>query len=163
MDIHTHKYKSAILVMGKTYATNGIMFADFNKDDIMKWIEQETSLMYGKQFQLHKEEEGELLFNECIDGVAVSPSGSIEVKYNHEGKLTFFAVHGQFPAKEMVQKETYSLSLEQVERMAKEQIKLVELPSFEQEKLIPVYVVEDIMAKKQSSMILKWDTKLKRC
>ena len=144
INVATRKFESAIFVMGKTYAKDGVTFANLDTKTIIKWIEHETGLTYGKQFQLHKEEEGELHFTECIDGVAVSPSGSIEVKFNQEGKLTLFSVHGQFPSKEMVKEETYTLSLEAVEQLAKEQLKLVEFPSYEQKKLFPVYAVEEI-------------------
>ena len=44
----------------------------------------------------------------------------------------------------MVKEETYTLSLETVEHLAKEQMKLVEFPSYEQKKLFPVYAVEEI-------------------
>ncbi|MFD2193455.1 hypothetical protein [Oceanobacillus bengalensis] len=137
-------FNSAIFVMGKSYAENGIMFVSRHKEEIIKWVEDETGLTYGKQFQIHKEREGEVYFKECIDGVAVSPSGSIEVKFDQEGKLTFFAVHGQFPSKEIVKEETYLLSLEKVEHLAKDQLKLIEYPSFEQKKLFSVYAVEEV-------------------
>ena len=122
INVNTRKFESAIFVMGKTYVKDGITFANRDTKTIIKWVEDETGLTYGKQFQLHKEEEGELHFKECIDGVAVSPSGFIEVKFDQEGKLTLFAVHGQFPSKEIVKEETYTLSFEKVEHLAKEQL-----------------------------------------
>lgn len=144
INVATRKFESAIFVMGKTYANSGVTFANLDTNGIIKWIEYETGLTYGKQFQLHKEEKGELYFKECIDGVAVSPSGSIEIKFNHEGKLTFFSAHGLFSSKEMVREETYTLSIEMVEYLAKEQLKLVEFPLYEQKKIYPVYAVEEI-------------------
>ena len=98
---------------------DGVTFANRNTKTIIKWVEQETGLIYGKQFQLHKEEEGEIHFKECYEGVAVSPSGFIEVEFNQEGKLTSFSVHGQFPSKEIVKEEMYSLSLESIEACSK--------------------------------------------
>ncbi|WP_394234230.1 hypothetical protein [Niallia oryzisoli] len=144
INVQSRKFESAIFVMGKTYAEEGIMFANRNTEDIIKWVEDETGLKYGEQFQIHKEEEGEVHFKECINGVAVSPSGSIEVNFDQEGKLTFFAVHGQFPSKEIVKEETYLLSFEKLEHLTKEQLKLLEYPSFEQKKLFPVYAVEEV-------------------
>ncbi|MBP1082393.1 MULTISPECIES: hypothetical protein [Bacillus] len=139
----SRKFKSVIFVRGKSYADDEA-FSNLHKNDIIKWIEQETGLAYGRQFQLEKEEKGRLFFKECIDGAAVSPSGSIEIEFDQEGKLTFFSVHGQFPSKEKVKEETNSLSLEMVEHMAKEQLKLIEFPSFKQKRLFPVYAVEEI-------------------
>ncbi|WP_117170292.1 hypothetical protein [Paraliobacillus sediminis] len=144
IDINSHKYKRVILVMGETYANNGVSFANLDTKAIIKWIEQETGFIYGKQFQLDKEEEGKLYFKEGIDGVAVSPSGYIDLKFNQEGKLTFFAVDGQFTSKEMVKEETYTLTFEKIKHLAMEQLNLVEFPSGEQEKRIPVYAVDEI-------------------
>ncbi|UOQ92748.1 hypothetical protein MUO14_20385 [Halobacillus shinanisalinarum] len=144
VNVYSHKFVSAIFVMDKTYAKNGISFAGLHTNDIIKWMEQESGLTYGRQLQLHKEEEGRLLFKEVIDGVAVSPSGSVEIKFDEEGKLTLFAVHGQFPSKEIIKEETYKLSFEKVEHLAKEQLKLIEFPSHEQQRLIPAYGVEEV-------------------
>ena len=144
INMKNRKFKSAIFVMGKTYAEDGIMFTNRNTENIIKWVEDETGLKYGEQFQIYKEEEGEVHFKECIEDIDVSPSGSIEVKFDREGKLTFFAVHGQFPSKEIVKEETYLLSFEKLEHLAKEQLKLLEYPSFEQKKLLHVYAVEEV-------------------
>jgi len=144
INVNTRKFERAIFVMGKTYAKDGITFVNLDTNNIIKWIEQETGLTYGKQFQLHKEEEGELHFKECIDGVAVSPSGYIEIRFDKKGNLTLLSVHGQFPSKEIVKEETYTLSLEIVEQLAKEQLKLVEYPSYEKKQLFPVYGIEEI-------------------
>ncbi len=144
INVNTRKFESVIFVMGKTYARDGITFSNKDIKEIVKWIECETGLTYGKQFELHKESDGELQFKECMEGVAVSPSGFIDVTLNVEGKLTSYSVHGQFPSKEIVKEDTYIISLERVENLAKEQLKLIEFPSYEQNKLIPVYAVEEI-------------------
>lgn len=145
LNLQSRKIESAIFVMGKSYAENGITFTASSKTmEIIKWVEEETGLTYEKQFQIHKEEEGEVHFKGCIDGIPVSPAASIEVEYDPEGKLTFFAVHGLFPFKEIVKEETYSLSLEKQEHLAKQRVKLIKFPSFEQSKLFPVYAVEEI-------------------
>jgi len=154
LNVNSGKFESVIFVMGKTYAEDGVSFAGLDLNDIIKWIEKETGLEYEKQFHLHKEEQGDLFFKECISGVAVSPSGSIEVKFNQNGNLIFFAIHGEFPSKEIIKEEIYTLSLEMVEHLAKEQLKLVEFPSYEQKRLSPVYAVEEIyVTNDQTSMI----------
>ncbi|SET71097.1 hypothetical protein SAMN05216389_12227 [Oceanobacillus limi] len=143
IEVTTQKVKSVIFVGGKTFA-NGVTFSRSNTDDIIKWVEKETGLNFGTQFQIRKEEVGELTFSECIDGVAVSPSGSIEVEYNEAGKLTLFSIYGQFPQSEIIKKEKYMLSLDKVQQLAKGQLKLTEFPSFEHKKLTPVYAVEEL-------------------
>ncbi|MEN0647684.1 hypothetical protein NSQ82_01275 [Caldifermentibacillus hisashii] len=143
-NLHAGKFERAIFVMGKTYAKDGIAFPNMDSNDIIKWIEEETGLIYGNQFQLRRQKEREFYFGGCIDGVDVSPAGLIEVKLDSDGKLTMFSVLGPFPSKNMVIEETYHLSFEKIEHLAKEQLKLIEFPSDEQKKIIPVYGVEEI-------------------
>ncbi|MEH7272695.1 hypothetical protein [Neobacillus vireti] len=157
VNLNTGKFESVIFVMGKTYAKGGVTFANHNKKDIIKWLEHETGLTYGKQFQLHQEEEGEMLFKECFEGIAVSPSGFIEVKVNPEGKLTSFSVSGQFPSKEKVKEETYTLSFNKIDHLAKEQLKLVEFPLYEKNKLFPVYAVEEIYVKNDQTSTIPFE------
>lgn len=142
MDVKSRRIESVIFVMGQTFAKNGITFS--SKLDIIKWIEQETGLTYGQQFKLSKEAEGAIHFNECIDGVDVSPSGSIEVNWNHHGDLTLFTVHGHFPSHEIIKVEPYTLSFEKIEDIAREQLKMLEFPDFEKQQLVPAYAVEEI-------------------
>lgn len=155
IDIHSRKFQSVIFVMGQTFAKNGVTFTD--KKDIIKWIEQETGLMYGQQFQLRNEEEGELHFRECIDGVGVSPSGMIDVKYDQGGRLTSFSSYGHFPSKEMVNIEPYTLTIEKIEDIAKGQLKLAEFPNFDQKRLVPAYAVEEIYVRNDLSRTIPFE------
>lgn len=143
MEIHSKKYKSIIFVGGQSYA-NGIRFDRIDLNEVIKWIEQETGLIYGKQFHLRQEQEQRYQFFECINGVPVSPSGTIEIEFDSSGNLTLFSVAGQFPAKDTVHEEAYTLSLEKIENIAKSQFQLVEFPNDEQEKLTSVYALEEI-------------------
>ncbi|MCW2279275.1 hypothetical protein [Heliophilum fasciatum] len=152
IDIHSRKFKSVIFVGGISYA-DGMTFDLSNQDKIIKRIEKDTGLTYRKQFELLKEEEGELHFKECIDAIAVSPSGSIELNLDKDGKLTLFSVSGQFPSKEFIIKEAYVLSLEQIEKLAKEQLKLIEFPVMEQKKLVSAFAIEEIYIKNDCSTL----------
>ncbi|WP_347488022.1 hypothetical protein [Desulfoscipio sp. XC116] len=143
IDINSRQFKSIIFVGGKSFA-NGIVFPNSNTNALIKWIEQETGLAYGEQFQLVREKKGELFFQERIYGIAASPAGYIEINLDQEGKLTLFSVNGHFPSKDLIIKETYSLTLEKVEQLTKEQLKFVELPSLEKKRFIPVYAIEEI-------------------
>src|SRR5699024_11724147 len=74
----------------------------------------------------------------------VSPPGVIEVTLDHDGRLLTFAIYGEFPPQTMAKQEAYTLTLDQDESILKEQLQLVDFPLYEQEKLLPIYVVEDI-------------------
>ncbi|RDW17267.1 hypothetical protein [Oceanobacillus chungangensis] len=143
IELNSLMIESVIFVGGKSFA-NGIKFNKYDREEIIKWIEQEARITYGKQFEFHKEVEDELYFKECIDGVAVSPYGFIEIRSDQEGRLTLFAIHGQFPAKEMIKGDVFSLTLGDVTPIVKEQLKLIEVPSHEHQRFIPVYGIEEI-------------------
>ncbi len=147
-NVNTGKLETAIFVRGETYAQDGITF-NGGTEEVIKWIQQETGLTYNEQFQLHNETEDEIEFRAFIDGIPVSPSGYIEVKWNDNRELTFFSIHGEFPTDDQVIRETYNLSLKQAEHIAKEQVKGIEFPSFEQKKLFAVYAVEEIYIKNE--------------
>ena len=156
IDIHSRKTKRAIFSKGIS-SVDGMTFDLNNRDEIIKWIEKETGLNYGRQFKFWKEEERELHFKECIDGVAVSPSGNIELKLDKEGRLILFSIYGQFPSEKLVKQEKYLLSLEQIEKLAKEQLKLFEFPVIEQKKLVPVFAIEEIYIKNNGLSTLPYE------
>lgn len=144
VDLKTGRYKSVIFVMGKTYAENGTAFREGKRDDVIKWVEAETGLAYGEQFILVKEEGGRLLFKGCLNGIEYFPSGMIECELDEKGNLILFSVHGEFPPMEMAEKERYDLSLEKIEHIGKKQFKLLHFPSFEDEKIFPIYAMEEV-------------------
>lgn len=156
IDIHSRKIKSITFSGGKS-KVDGIAFDLNNRDELINWIEKETDLHYGRQFVFWKEEDGELYFKECIDGVAVSPSGSIHVKLDEKGRLTSFSVYGQFPSNQLIKHEEYSLSFEQVKNVAKEQLKFIKMPVFEQKKIIPVFAIEEIYIKNKDYATLPYE------
>lgn len=141
LNLATQHFENVIFVKGKTFAEDGIVFENSNRDQIIKWVEQETGLLYGKQFQLNKEVENRISFSGCIDGIAVYPSSSIEIEWNPEGKLTLFSMYGLFPTEEMGRKETGTPSLEKVEHLLLEKLQLVKFPL---ERPIPIYSMEEM-------------------
>ncbi|MFD3270051.1 hypothetical protein ACE3MS_07895 [Paenibacillus dendritiformis] len=141
--LHTGQYKSVIFVGGKSFAA-GTPFQHAGRDDVIRWIEEEAGIVYGKQFRLEKEQEGEYHFTDCIDGVPLSPGGRAELRFDAEGKLTFYSVYGTFPSRSLLEEADYSLTLEAVEPLARRQLKLLELPLLEEQRIIPVYGLEEI-------------------
>lgn len=144
IEIKSRKVESAIFVGGISLA-DGVRFRERNQ--IIGWIEEETGLTYGRHFILEKEGKGEFRFRGCIDGVSLYPSGQIELQHDKEGNLTFFTVYGSFPSTDLVSGETYSLSKDKVETLIKKQFKLIELPLYEEERLIHLYGIEEIFVR----------------
>ncbi|WP_374016032.1 hypothetical protein ABU162_16925 [Paenibacillus thiaminolyticus] len=143
VNLHARQYKSVIFVGGKSLATRK-PFQGAGLNEVIRWIEAEAGIAYGKQFRLDKEQEGEYHFTECIDGVPLSPGGRAGLQFDTEGKLTFYSVYGTLPDRSLLQEADYALTLETVEPLAKKQLKLLELPLLEEQRIIPVYGLEEI-------------------
>lgn len=143
LNVQNDQFESVIFVGGKTFA-NKELIRSIELDEIIKFIESETGLKHGNQFHMQSDEENEFLFRSSINGIAVSPSGTIEIKFNHEGKFTFFSINGPFPSVDNVKEETFSLKLEDVEQIAKDQLRLIKFPLRKQKKLIPIFCLEEI-------------------
>ncbi|MGE8205683.1 hypothetical protein ACQKP0_14090 [Heyndrickxia sp. NPDC080065] len=143
IDFHTAQTKSVIFVGGKSFVTVPT-FKHFDINEAIKYIESETGLRYREQFQQTKTEDSRLHFQACIDGTPVSPSGLIEIECDDAGRLIHFSVFQPFPTSDDVIIESYSLALENVDFIVKEQLKLIEFPSDEQKKLVAVYGIEEI-------------------
>ena len=143
LNIQNRQFESVIFVGGETFSNKSLIQS--NKIyEIIKFIENETGLKHDNQFQLHRQEDDEYFFRSSINGVAVSPSGIIDIKFNTEGKLTYFSINGPFPSVDKVTEETFRLKLEDVEHNAKDQLTLIKFPLRKQKKLIPVYCIEEI-------------------
>ncbi|MDM5297240.1 hypothetical protein QUF51_03565 [Bacillus pumilus] len=147
VNLNTGQYEMVIFVMGKTFAKDGVKFDSHNPNDIIHWVEQETGLTYKEHFQLQKAEDGELFFDEKMDGYPVTPSGTIEVNWDQDGKLVYFVHHGPFLAKKLMRNEEYALCVERIEDIAKQQVQRLEWPSFEQNRIRSVYALEEIYVK----------------
>lgn len=61
--------------------------------------------------------------------------------------MTFFSQYGPFPSVDEGKAESFSLQLKDVEKVAKEQLKLFVFPSRKQKKQIPIYCLEEIFIK----------------
>ncbi|WP_028545259.1 hypothetical protein [Paenibacillus taiwanensis] len=141
-ELSTGQYRSVIFVQNTSYA-NGPICSPISLNELVKWVETESALVYGQQFHLLNQQEDRFQFYLSIDGTPIAPSGQIEVKFNYEGKLVQYSIYGQYPRASFVQTELFSLSLHKVESLAKRQLKLLEYPAQEQQRHIPLYAMEE--------------------
>lgn len=153
IDIHSRKLQRLIFTERLSYVES-LKFDFSHRDEIIKWIEKHTGLIYEKQFEYWKEEKDSVHFKECFNGVRVSPSGYIEFKLNEEGRLTLFSAIGQFPSDQQVKNEKYQLTIEQVEELVREQIKYFVFPVMKQKKIVPAFALEEIYVKNDGSSTL---------
>ncbi|MEK4227913.1 hypothetical protein [Solibacillus sp. FSL H8-0538] len=143
IDFHSGRVVRVIFVGGVSNATYA-PFINKSTDEIIDWIEKMTGYTYHEQFQLEFEEPGHLLFRECFNGIPISPSGYIKLKYHESGQLTTFIVHGQFPCKELIKENHFMLTTENRQSIIEQQLTFTTLPSNENKTMKSLYAIEEI-------------------
>jgi hypothetical protein len=137
------RYESIIFVQGKSYSTISL-FENKTVEEVASWVEQETGLTLGEDIRLSEIQENGYQFQSAIDGICLSPDTMIEVKFDDEGKLLYFVSYGEGFNKEDITKSAFSLTLEEIEPIVKQQLQLVKLPSEENQKFVSVYAIDEV-------------------
>lgn len=156
VDVHSRRFQSIIFVGGQS-AAEGIRFLGEDGQDVIRWMEKETGLVYGEHFYLIQKEQGKYQFAAGVKGVPVAPAGILEIELDGEGKLIFFTKYGYFPSSQEVRHEPFSLTLEQVEPIARQQLKRFHFPSQKRKRIIPVYALEEVFVSNDLSTIFPAD------
>jgi len=141
INIHTKEFDSAIFVQGLTYAENGVVFPNKEVNEVKSWLHDFTGLNIDKDYVCKKRDERELYFEEQWNGIPFSPSSSINVEFNENGKLTFYSKNTSVLTNKKDLGEEYTLSLADIEEIAREQVVVAKFP--EEDGMIIVYGVEE--------------------
>lgn len=178
LDFHTGKLKAIQFTGGKTLAT-AASFPN-GKDDVISWVEKELGLKYGRHFQLESEAEGKLSFFGCLEGIPLFPRAGIEIHLNKKNKLIFFQVTGFFPSEKYIAEETFELTYENTEELAKSQLTLFDFPCYDKleqyfvygfdyvyirndrKKLFPFNMETAIPVMVKINKKMEWETPLRR-
>lgn len=148
--IDNRKFESIIFVGEKSFAT-GLTFSGITKEKVISWVEQEFGLTGEKQLKLNLKNEREFTFRQLFDGIKISPSSYIEIKFDQDGRLIFYSAHGPLSSENHFQKEEFSLNLDEIEEIANVQLKRLEMPSFEKSLVVPIYGIEEIYIRNDQS------------
>lgn len=142
-NIQREQYDSVIFVMQTTYATKA-PFQNRTIEEIAEWVKRYTGLEVNQELRLTEAYEDGFLFKGELGGVPLSPNVVIEVKFNEAGQLLQYSKMGDFPNTYEVAQAEFSLTLEEIEPIVKQQLQLVTIPSETEERFVPVYAVEEV-------------------
>jgi len=157
VDLASKQLKN-VVNRGSQLHSNKLKFDLAHKDDIIKWIEEETGLAYKKQFVLFNEKENELYFKGCINDIPVSPTSHIKIKINEVGALALFSVVGHFPYKDEVKEDQYHFSIYHIDKaIMYEQLKLINFPDTQLKEFVPYYAIEEIYIKTDCTSTLNYE------
>ncbi|WP_010097757.1 hypothetical protein [Ornithinibacillus scapharcae] len=153
MNLHTKDLKQITFLNNVSNATEGI-FPQQDMDQIIDWIEEETGMMFGKQFKLVHEYENEVSFQATIDNMEVAPTGAIDLIFNEQGQLTQFSIDGIFPTEEEVDWEPFSLTTEDIIDTIMDHLTLVETPDEENQTWLNLWQVKTFYIKNDRTKLI---------
>lgn len=139
VNIHSGEIVSIITVEDTSY-TSLMKFQTF--EEMISQIETITDLTYGAHFKLKEEEDRTYRFQAYLDEI-LSPIGEIEVCLDENGQLLSYLKYGDFPLRSSHSQRS-SLKKEECMDIIQQQIRLIHIPSFEEEVHIPVYGIEEL-------------------
>ena len=90
--------------------------------------EAETGLTYQTDFNLSETMENGFQFKSYVDEIDITPAGMIEVEFDEDGKLTAYNLFDTIPTEKDIDKAEFTLTLEEIEPLVKEQLQLVNFP-----------------------------------
>lgn len=155
IDYHIQKeqFVSVTFVQGKSFSTV-TQFPNKTVDEVAAWLEQETALRFGHDFKLAEERTNDFRFGTDIDDIRLSPNYMIEVKIDDDGKLINYQTYGLNPAEEKVEKSSFTLTLEEIEPLVKNQLQLVYYPSEEENRFKPIYAMEEVFVSVEDARVI---------
>lgn len=139
VNIHSGEIVSIITVEDTSY-TSLMKFQTF--EEVVSKIETITDLTYGAHFKLKEEEDRTYRFQAYLDEI-LSPIGEIEIRLDENGHLLSYLKYGDFPLRSSHSQRS-SLTKEECIDIIQQQIRLIHIPSFEEEAHIPVYGLEEL-------------------
>ncbi|WP_050180027.1 hypothetical protein [Domibacillus robiginosus] len=152
LDAKTGRLNSAVFVDGQA-PEHGLSFFSGNKEEIIRFVEQETGWTYGHQFIDAASANHDFEFQTAYKGIPLSPEGYIHVSLDDQKKLTFFSVSGLVPDK--VEESSFRLDTASVERLAKERFLFLEYPVTKEEKWLPLFMIDDVFVDNETGQVIE--------
>jgi len=135
--------ETIIFVNEKSYSTK-THFTEKTAEEVAAWVEKETGLSYQTDFKLSEALEEGYQFKADVDGIDITPAGMIEVEFDESGKLISYNLFDTIPTEAEITKSAFTLTLEEIEPLVKQQLQLVNFPIEAESRFAPVYAMEEV-------------------
>lgn len=147
IDFHSGDLYQIVFVNNVSNKDAKDTFPTPQRSSVIQWIEKVTGLTVDKHFMLTNEENNKYYFQAAIDHLPTIPLGTIQVDFNGQDELILFSIDGVFPNKSKIVPETFTLKLEDMHHLFKQQLKLFELPVVNKGRWTPVYTIDELYVK----------------
>jgi len=148
--IQKEQFTSVTFVQGMSFSTL-THFPNKTTEEVTVWVENEIGYEYGKDFKLVEDQVNRKLYGADVDGIQLSPTYSVEVEFDGEGKLTSYFTYGVIPLDEMIERTSFSLTLEEIEPFVKKQLQLFHFSTDAENRFIPLYAMEEVFVTVQNA------------
>lgn len=141
-NLTAQKLVSVLFVNGQSFSTK-TFFKEQTVREIARWVEEYTGYRYDKDFFVTDTLDNGYEFKTDFDGIPSSPSGTIEVEFDEDGKLTSFLTFNLQVIQEEVERENFTLSLADLEEIVKKQVQLIRFPNEVEQRFVPLYAINE--------------------
>ncbi|WP_309088424.1 hypothetical protein [Domibacillus sp.] len=141
LNAKTGRLTNVVFVGGRA-PKHGFSFLSGDREEVIRFIEQETGWTYGSQFIDTRAETDSFTFDLAYKGVPVTPGGSVTVEMDEQKKLTLFSAYGLVP--DEAEEAEFQLDAAALESLAKERLVFVEYPLMKEEKWLPLFMIDDV-------------------
>lgn len=141
--IQEERFESVIFVMEQTDSTHR-PFERRTLEEMASFVERMTGFQFGRDFFIQDFYGTGALFHSEVNGVRLSPTFQAEVNCDEQGRLLSFTTYGKAPDPNAIAQQEFQLSLEEIEPLVKEHVKLFEFPSEIKGKFVSAYTVDEV-------------------
>lgn len=144
INFHSKEFLNAIFVEGKTYAENGVVFPNKERNEVEQWLSTITGYKLD-EFVLKKQASNSLYYEREVNGISFSPLAYLDVEWDEQGRLTSFTKENIEGENAIIIEETFSLSVLEIEELITKQVILATFPTEVDSKL--VYGIEEVFVR----------------
>lgn len=152
--IQKEQFTDVTFVQGKSFSTV-TQFPNKTVEEVSAWLEEVWGNNFQHAFKFVEEDANSFQFvSSAVEGVGMSPSITIEVKFDDEGKLISYYTPGLNEVGEGIRKSSFTLTLEEIESLVKKQLQLVHYPSEIENRFKPIYAMEEVFVTVEDARVI---------
>lgn len=151
--IQKEQFNSVTFVQGMSFSTV-TQFPNKSVEEVSAWLVEECGATFLSAFKLVEERANYFRFESGIEGIRMSPNFVIEVTHDDNGKLTSYHRSGLNPVAEQIEKSSFTLTLEEIEPLVKNQLQLVQYPSEVENRFKSIYAMEEVFVTVEDARVI---------
>ena len=151
--IQKEQFSSVTFVQGMSFSTV-MQFPSKSVEEVSAWLEGEWGATFLSVFKLVEERANYFRFVSDIEGISTSPNITIEVEFDDVGKLISYQTPGLNEVGKGVKKSSFTLTLEEIEPLVKNQLQLVQYPSEVENRFKPIYAMEEVFVTVEGARVI---------